>query len=71
MILVQKEYFQDDVFPETTVWWEKALTAAAWLSGCDGQHRKISLQPKDMTPGTASHPIQIKLCSDWQLKPDF
>uniref|UniRef100_A0A671RLL1 Coronin n=1 Tax=Sinocyclocheilus anshuiensis TaxID=1608454 RepID=A0A671RLL1_9TELE len=47
---VKKEFFQDDVFPETAVWWEASLTAAAWLSGSNGQHRKISLRPKDMTP---------------------
>ncbi|MCJ8739482.1 hypothetical protein PDJAM_G00047780, partial [Pangasius djambal] len=49
---VRKEFFQDDVFPETAVWWESTLSAAAWLSGSDRQHRKISLQPKDMTPVT-------------------
>ncbi|XP_036408139.1 coronin-7-like isoform X1 [Megalops cyprinoides] len=47
---VKKEFFQDDVYPDTAVWWEPALTASAWLSGSNGQHRKISLQPKDMTP---------------------
>uniref|UniRef100_A0AAR2KUL8 Coronin n=1 Tax=Pygocentrus nattereri TaxID=42514 RepID=A0AAR2KUL8_PYGNA len=47
---VRKEFFQDDVFPETAVWWEPALTASAWLLGTDAQHRKISLKPKDMTP---------------------
>ncbi|XP_058851709.1 coronin-7-like isoform X1 [Acipenser ruthenus] len=47
---VKKEYFQDDLFPETAVWWEPALSASAWLSGSNGQHRKISLQPKGMTP---------------------
>ncbi|XP_041085004.1 coronin-7-like [Polyodon spathula] len=47
---VRKEYFQDDLFPETAVWWEPALSASAWLSGSNGQHRKISLQPKGMTP---------------------
>ncbi|MBN3305097.1 CORO7 protein, partial [Amia calva] len=47
---VKKEFFQDDVFPETAVWWESALSASSWLSGSDGQHRKISLRPKDMTP---------------------
>uniref|UniRef100_A0A672RXV0 Coronin n=1 Tax=Sinocyclocheilus grahami TaxID=75366 RepID=A0A672RXV0_SINGR len=47
---VKKEFFQDDVFPETAVWWEASLTAAAWLSGSNGQHRKISLRPKDMMP---------------------
>lgn len=47
---VKKEFFQDDLFPATEVWWEPALSAAAWLGGSDGQHRKISLQPKAMTP---------------------
>lgn len=47
---VKKEFFQDDVYPDTTVWWEPALTASAWLSGSNGQHKKISLKPKDMTP---------------------
>ncbi|XP_034047077.1 coronin-7 isoform X1 [Thalassophryne amazonica] len=47
---VKKEFFQDDVYPDTVVWWEKALTASAWLTGSNGQHRKISLKPKDMTP---------------------
>uniref|UniRef100_A0A8C1LZY5 Coronin n=1 Tax=Cyprinus carpio TaxID=7962 RepID=A0A8C1LZY5_CYPCA len=49
-VKVRKEFFQDDVFPETAVWWEASLTAAAWLSGSNGQHRKISLRPNDMTP---------------------
>ncbi|KAL8175242.1 UNVERIFIED_CONTAM: Coronin-7 [Gekko kuhli] len=47
---VKKEFFQDDLYPATEVWWEPALSAAAWLGGSDGQHRKISLQPKAMTP---------------------
>lgn len=47
---VKKEFFQDDVYPDTTIWWEPALTAAAWLSGSNGQHKKMSLKPKDMTP---------------------
>ncbi|KAM6913724.1 coronin-7 [Lycodopsis pacificus] len=47
---VKKEYFQDDVYTDTAVCWEPALTASAWLSGSNGQHKKISLKPKDMTP---------------------
>ncbi|XP_044038262.1 coronin-7 isoform X2 [Siniperca chuatsi] len=47
---VKKEFFQDDVFTDTAVCWEPALTASAWLSGSNGQHKKISLKPKDMTP---------------------
>lgn len=47
---VKKEFFQDDVYVDTAVHWEPALTASAWLSGSNGQHKKISLKPKDMTP---------------------
>ena len=52
LLPLQKEFFQDDVYPDTAVWWDSALTASAWLSGADGQHRSISLRPKDMTLGT-------------------
>jgi len=27
------EYFQDDVFPDTKVTWEPALSASSWFSG--------------------------------------
>ncbi|KAM7371987.1 hypothetical protein PAMP_009187 [Pampus punctatissimus] len=47
---VKKEFFQDDLYPDTAVCWEPALTASAWLSGSNSQHRKISLKPNDMTP---------------------
>ncbi|KAJ8346047.1 hypothetical protein SKAU_G00302400 [Synaphobranchus kaupii] len=47
---VKKEFFQDDLYPDTAVWWESAMTASAWLSGSNGQHRKIKLRPKDMAP---------------------
>ncbi|KAG8006964.1 Coronin-7, partial [Nibea albiflora] len=47
---VRKEFFQDDLYTDTAVCWEPALTASAWLSGINGKHRKISLKPKDMTP---------------------
>uniref|UniRef100_A0A8D0BKH6 Coronin n=1 Tax=Salvator merianae TaxID=96440 RepID=A0A8D0BKH6_SALMN len=46
---VKKEFFQDDLYPATDIWWEPALSAPAWLGGSDGQQRKLSLQPKDMT----------------------
>ncbi|XP_053936158.1 coronin-7 isoform X2 [Cuculus canorus] len=47
---VKKEYFQDDVFPLTRVWWEPALGGRAWLVGEDGQQRRASLRPADMRP---------------------
>ncbi|KAF6271355.1 coronin 7 [Rhinolophus ferrumequinum] len=47
---VKKEFFQDDVFPDTAVSWEPVLSARAWLGGADGQPRLLSLQPPGMTP---------------------
>ncbi|XP_051487868.1 coronin-7 isoform X2 [Apus apus] len=47
---VKKEYFQDDIYPPTRVWWEPALGGSAWLAGQDGQQLRASLQPADMTP---------------------
>ncbi|TMS15500.1 Coronin-7 [Larimichthys crocea] len=56
-----KEFFQDDLYIDTAVCWEPALTASAWLSGINGKHKKISLKPKDMTPGVDSDQI-IRIC---------
>ncbi|XP_050569872.1 coronin-7 isoform X1 [Cygnus atratus] len=47
---VKKEYFQDDIFPPTRVWWEPSLSAGAWLAGADGQHHRADLRPADMMP---------------------
>ncbi|XP_021267384.1 coronin-7-like isoform X1 [Numida meleagris] len=47
---VKKEYFQDDIFPPTRVWWEPALSASAWLGGADGQQGRAELRPADMVP---------------------
>ena len=48
--LIQTEYFQDDVYPETRVTWEAALTSQEWLSGEDGVQSSLSLRPHDMKP---------------------
>ena len=48
--LIQTEYFQDDVYPETRVTWEAALTSQEWLSGEDGVQSSLSLRPHDMEP---------------------
>ncbi|NXJ03579.1 CORO7 protein, partial [Odontophorus gujanensis] len=48
---VKKEYFQDDIFPPTRVWWEPALSGSAWLQGADGQQGRAELRPADMLPG--------------------
>ncbi|XP_057603776.1 coronin-7 isoform X3 [Hippopotamus amphibius kiboko] len=47
---VRKEFFQDDVFPDTAVSWEPVLSAKAWLGCANGQPRLLSLQPPGMTP---------------------
>uniref|UniRef100_A0A8C5CU86 Coronin n=1 Tax=Gadus morhua TaxID=8049 RepID=A0A8C5CU86_GADMO len=47
---VKKEYFQDDLFPETAVWWESSLSSSDWLAGSNGKHRTIKLRPSDMAP---------------------
>uniref|UniRef100_A0A6Q2XGM6 Coronin n=1 Tax=Esox lucius TaxID=8010 RepID=A0A6Q2XGM6_ESOLU len=58
---IRKEFFQDDVYPETAVWWESSLTASAWLAGSDGKYRHISLKPKDMTPvSEAPKEVQVR-----------
>lgn len=60
---LQKEFFQDDLYPDTEVCWEPALTASAWLSGSNGQHKKMSLKPKGMTPGTGTN---MRMSTTWQ-----
>ncbi|XP_075575030.1 coronin-7 [Pelecanus crispus] len=47
---VKKEYFQDDIYPPTRVWWEPALSSSTWLAGEDRQQRCASLRPANMTP---------------------
>ncbi|XP_064151569.1 coronin-7 isoform X4 [Loxodonta africana] len=47
---VRKEFFQDDVFPDTAMSWEPVLSAEAWLGGANGQPRLLCLQPPGMTP---------------------
>ncbi|XP_028750702.1 coronin-7 isoform X1 [Peromyscus leucopus] len=47
---VRKEFFQDDVFPDTAVSWEPVLKAKAWLGGANGQPQLLSLRPPGMTP---------------------
>lgn len=51
----QKEFFQDDLYPDTDICWEPALTASAWLSGSNRQHKKMSVKPKGMTAGTGTN----------------
>ncbi|XP_073998500.1 coronin isoform X2 [Rhodnius prolixus] len=45
---IKSDLFQDDLFPETKVTWEKTMTSAEWLSGCNTQQRRICLKPENM-----------------------
>ena len=45
---VKTEFFQDDLFPDTAVAWEPAMTADQWLSGGNKAQRTISLRPEGM-----------------------
>ena len=44
----QKEYFQDDIFPDTRVKWEAALSAQEWLAGKNAIQGILSLCPPGM-----------------------
>ena len=44
------EYFQDDIYPSTLVYWESALTAKEWLDGKNKSQRTVSLKPPGMKP---------------------
>ena len=44
------EYFQDDIYPDTRVTWQAALTAQQWLDGGDELQPCISMRPADMKP---------------------
>ena len=42
------DYFQDDIYPETRVKWEPAVTAEEWFAGKNGAQNFISLRPEGM-----------------------
>ena len=47
-IMLQMEYFQDDVLPDVRLSWEPCLTAEEWLDGSNATQVFISLKPSDM-----------------------
>uniref|UniRef100_T1I6B9 Coronin n=1 Tax=Rhodnius prolixus TaxID=13249 RepID=T1I6B9_RHOPR len=55
---IKSDLFQDDLFPETKVTWEKTMTSAEWLSGCNTQQRRICLKPENMDRSPASQQNQ-------------
>ncbi|ESO90597.1 hypothetical protein LOTGIDRAFT_163798 [Lottia gigantea] len=57
---VKKEFFQDDLFPDTKVTWEPVLSCSDWLQGQDGHQRKISLKPDDMETLTSQPVLEKK-----------
>ena len=46
----QPEFFQDDIFCDTLVTWEPALSASGWLGGGNAVQASVSLRPQGMTP---------------------
>ena len=44
------DYFQDDLFPDTRVWWEPAVISDQWFAGENGTQKMLSLRPADMKP---------------------
>ena len=47
-MLFQMDYFQDDIYLETRVKWEPAVTAEEWFAGKNGIQNFISLRPEGM-----------------------
>ena len=67
--LLQTEFFQDDLFPDTAVAWEPAMTADQWLSGCNKAQRTISLRPEGMKLRT--YLPSVPVCMDLALHTFF
>ena len=49
-IILQPEYFQDDLFPDTVKSGVPALSSNEWFRGVDKLQSKMSLRPTDMKP---------------------
>ncbi|XP_068701404.1 coronin-7-like isoform X1 [Montipora foliosa] len=67
---VKMEYFQDDLFPDTRMWWDPALACDEWFAGKNGQQRRLSLRPEDMKPlseAPKTEPIPRKYDSRQEL----
>ena len=48
LLTLQMEFFQDDIYPDTTVTWQAALTGREWLDGGNKLQGSISMRPADM-----------------------
>lgn len=58
-------YFQDDLFPDTKVTWEPALTGSDWFAGVDGTQRTISLKPADMQLCKYNYNQEMEKCNSF------
>lgn len=47
-MLVQSDYFQDDLFPPTRILWEPSMSAQEWFAGSNVPAKKLDLKPDDM-----------------------
>lgn len=45
---VKMEYFQDDLFPDTSVTGEPTMTSEEWLAGVNNQAGKVGVRPRGM-----------------------
>ncbi|KAF6019302.1 hypothetical protein EB796_022391 [Bugula neritina] len=57
---VRSEFFQDDLFPDTSVTWEASSTSSEWFSGIDKQAKVLSLFPEGMTKLSEAPPEKVK-----------
>lgn len=50
------EFFQDDLYPPTSVTWEPVMSSQEWLDGKHPKDRKtVELRPTDMKPCESLH----------------
>nr|XP_039251900.1 coronin-7-like [Styela clava] len=57
---VKMEYFQDDLFPLTSVTWEASMSASEWVNGGNKTQRKLDLKPSTMTKLSDAPPDEVK-----------
>ncbi|PFX34280.1 Coronin-7 [Stylophora pistillata] len=57
----QMEYFQDDLFPDTRVWWEPSVTSDQWFAGEDKTQKTINIDNMQGSILESSYPAMITL----------
>ena len=49
-VSLQKNFFQDDVFPQTRVKWQPSMSVDEWVGGANTPQERLDLRPSDMEP---------------------